>query len=119
MAGVRTPQEALNPTMLRHPFLGFAFLSLLAIVGCDEGKAQASSKTIAQYQQHCAACHEVGAANAPRRGDGHQWGKRLRKGEAHLVQSIKSGLVAMPPRGGCQTCTDDDYRALIQYMAHE
>jgi cytochrome c5 len=105
--------------MPRHLFLCITLSLLPTIVGCGEGKAQASTKTTAQYEQHCAACHEVGAANAPRRGDAHQWGKRLKKGEAHLVQSIKSGLVAMPPRGGCTTCTDDDYRALIHYMAQE
>ena len=105
--------------MARPLFICIALSLLPTIAGCDKGKAQASTKTTAQYDQYCAACHEVGAANAPRRGDAHQWGKRLKKGEAQLLGSVKTGLVAMPAKGGCTTCTDDDFRALIQYMAQE
>ncbi len=96
-----------------------AFLAILAVLGCEESRPTASPKTVKQYQSHCASCHEVGAANAPRRGDEHQWGKRMKKGTDQLVESIKVGLVAMPPRGGCTECSDEDFKALIHYMAHE
>ena len=29
----------------------------------------------------------------------------------------KNGLNAMPPKGMCFDCTDDEYKALIEYMA--
>lgn len=34
-----------------------------------------------------------------------------------LVASVKSGLNAMPPKGMCFDCTDEDYVALITYMS--
>ncbi|MCH2111184.1 MAG: c-type cytochrome [Polyangiaceae bacterium] len=68
------------------------------------------------YEQHCARCHDVGAANAPRRGEAQAWEKRLRKGYPTLIKNINSGLVAMPPKGGCAECTDADFDALIHYL---
>ncbi len=97
--------------------IGAAALCLFS--GCDRAEPEASAKTVTQYESHCSSCHEVGAANAPRRGDAHQWSKRLKKGEARLVASVKKGLVAMPPRGGCNDCNDEDFKALIRYMAAE
>jgi cytochrome c5 len=34
-----------------------------------------------------------------------------------LVASVKNGLGVMPPGGLCAGCSDDDYKALITYMA--
>jgi cytochrome c5 len=39
------------------------------------------------------------------------------KGMDALVASVNTGLNAMPPKGMCFDCTDDDYKALIEYMA--
>jgi cytochrome c5 len=41
----------------------------------------------------------------------------MAKGMDVLVQSVNNGLNAMPPKGMCFDCTDDDYKALIEYMA--
>lgn len=85
--------------------------------GCDDKKTAATPRTVELYGTHCARCHDVGAANAPKRGEAQAWEKRLRKGEATLVKNVKEGLVAMPPRGGCDECSDDDFKALIKYLA--
>lgn len=104
-------------TMIRLASLSIALAASYAAFACKGSEATASPKTIRQYDTFCSSCHEVGAANAPRRGDAHQWGKRLRKGEEQLLKSINNGLVAMPPKGGCSECNDADFRALIQYMS--
>ena len=88
-----------------------------ALPGCDRSDTQVSQKTVELYGTHCARCHEVGAANAPRNGDTKAWAKRLKKGEDALITSVKEGLVAMPKMGDCASCTDDDFRQLIQYMS--
>jgi cytochrome c5 len=89
----------------------------LASNACNTGDENVSTKTKQQYTKYCARCHNVGAANAPRLGDAESWKKRLRKGRPALVNSIKKGLVAMPPMGDCVECTDQDLEALVNYLA--
>jgi len=70
-----------------------------------------------KYNKSCSVCHATGAANAPKTGDAAAWEPRLAKGMDTLVQSVNNGMNAMPPKGMCFDCTDEDYKALIQYMA--
>lgn len=70
------------------------------------------------FNHYCTACHTSGAAGAPKAGDAAAWKPRLAKGEAALLNSVKNGFNAMPPRGLCNDCTDDEYKSLIQYMSH-
>ena len=70
-----------------------------------------------KYNKSCAVCHASGAANAPKTGDAAIWEPRLAKGMDTLVASVNNGMNAMPPKGMCFDCTDDDYKAMIEYMA--
>ena len=70
-----------------------------------------------QYQTSCFACHSTGAAGAPKSHDEAAWKPRLEKGMPALLESVKKGFNAMPATGLCATCTDDDYTALIEFMA--
>jgi len=70
-----------------------------------------------KYNQSCGVCHASGAANAPKTGDVAAWEPRMAKGVDALVESVKSGLNAMPPKGMCNDCSDDEYKALIEFMA--
>ena len=70
-----------------------------------------------KYNKSCAVCHASGAANAPKTGDVAAWEPRMAKGMEVLVQSVQSGLNAMPPKGMCFDCSDEDYAAMIEYMA--
>ena len=69
------------------------------------------------YNQSCIACHASGAAGAPKTGDVAAWAPRLAQGEATLLKHTKEGLNAMPPKGMCMDCTDDEFKALIQFMS--
>lgn len=71
----------------------------------------------AKYQQSCFACHSTGAAGAPKTHDVAAWEPRMAKGMPALVDSVKKGLNGMPPTGLCADCTDEEYTALIEYMA--
>ena len=99
--------------------LPLVIVALFVTLGCEQSQTSATKETVQIYESHCGSCHEVGAANAPRRGDDHQWSKRLKKGEDQLITSVKAGLVAMPPKGGCERCSDDDFRAVIRYMSND
>jgi cytochrome c5 len=77
----------------------------------------ASASVEDNYKASCTFCHSTGAAGAPKTGDKAAWAPRLEKGMDALLQSSKSGIGAMPPKGMCNTCTDEDFKALIEYMS--
>lgn len=80
--------------------------------------AQARSGS-AVYEASCAACHNSGAAGAPRLGSSN-WADRLdEKGLDALVQNTIDGLNAMPPRGGCGDCSDDEIADAVDYILDE
>lgn len=70
------------------------------------------------YNNSCAACHDSGALNAIKKGDSAQWQRLIqKKGMPALIDSVKSGMIQMPAGGLCDSCSDDDYRKLIEYMS--
>jgi cytochrome c5 len=77
----------------------------------------ADEAVMAKYQQSCSICHSVGAAGAPKTGSAEEWAPRLEKGMDTLVASVTNGLNAMPPKGMCNDCSADDYKAMIEYMS--
>lgn len=68
------------------------------------------------YQMSCNACHGTGAAGAPMLGDSGAWETRMEKGMEALMSNVINGVGAMPARGICMTCSDDDLRAIVNYM---
>jgi cytochrome c5 len=68
------------------------------------------------FDQACSACHTTGVAGAPMLGDQAAWEPRIAQGMDGLMHTAINGKGAMPPRGTCATCTDDDLRAAIEYM---
>ncbi|PCH63071.1 MAG: cytochrome C [SAR86 cluster bacterium] len=69
------------------------------------------------YKASCAACHDTGAAHAPEVGDTIEWEIRLDKGMDQLVQNAIDGLNGvMPPKGLCMDCSDDQLKAIVEYM---
>ncbi len=71
------------------------------------------------YQMSCFACHGTGAAGAPVLGDADAWGERMAKGMDAVMANVVTGVNAMPPKGLCMTCSDDNLRALVDYMASQ
>ena len=71
------------------------------------------------YQQSCVACHSTGAAGAPKTADKAAWSDRIARGNDALFSSVKNGLNAMPPKGSCMNCSDEELRAAIEYIVGE
>jgi len=88
-----------------------------AVLMMSAAGAFAAEVNMDQYAKSCQVCHANGAANAPKTGDAAAWESRMAKGMDALVKSVADGLNAMPPKGMCFDCSDDDYKALIEYMA--
>jgi len=68
------------------------------------------------YQMSCNACHGTGAAGAPMLGDAGAWEARMEKGMDALMSNVVNGVGAMPARGICMACSDDDLQAIVNYM---
>ncbi len=70
------------------------------------------------YTQNCAMCHATGVAGAPKYGDADAWSARITaKGFAMVVQNSITGINAMPAKGMCMTCTDENMAALVEYIS--
>ena len=68
------------------------------------------------YQTFCVACHATGVSESPILGNAEQWEARVAKGTDALYASSINGLNVMPPRGTCVDCSDDEMRAVVDYM---
>lgn len=69
--------------------------------------------------KHCSACHATGVLDAPKIGDTAAWKKRADEqgGLDGILAKAISGINAMPPKGTCADCTDDELREAIQKMS--
>ena len=69
------------------------------------------------FNKSCATCHNAGIAGAPKFADAAAWAPRVEKGMDALYASTINGLPpAMPQKGMCFSCSDDELRALVDYM---
>lgn len=73
----------------------------------------------AVYGQYCTACHGVGILGAPKTGDSAAWDARLAAAGSlgALTQSAIVGVGAMPAKGTCANCSDDEILAAVQHMS--
>lgn len=69
------------------------------------------------YEQYCIVCHKDGLAGAPKFRNEQDWKPRLAgRTLSDLVASSIKGLNAMPTKGTCFKCSEDDLNAAISYM---
>ncbi len=68
------------------------------------------------YDRFCAACHTTGAAGAPVTGRADDWDARLDQGMDTLWDHTLNGIGAMPPKGTCMDCSDEELQASLDYM---
>lgn len=68
------------------------------------------------YNTKCSVCHVAGVAGAPKFGDAAAWAPRTEKGIDALLATAITGLNAMPPKGTCMDCSDNELKSAIQYM---
>ena len=98
---------------------------------CIQGKACTDTDAVATagasdarspdeiITKHCIACHGIGLLNAPKVGDTVAW-KELadhQGGLDGLLARAIIGLNAMPAKGTCGDCSDDELRSAIQKMS--
>ena len=68
------------------------------------------------YSGFCAGCHATGAAGAPKDGDKAAWAPRIAQGIDTVYKHAIQGFNAMPPKGMCSDCSDDDIKGVVDLM---
>ena len=97
-------------------------ITLLNLVIASQLSAAESDEFDADqaYQASCYACHGTGQAHAPIVGEVIEWEIRMEKGLETLVQNTINGLNGiMPARGLCVACSDEELRAIVEYMLEQ
>ena len=64
----------------------------------------------------CGACHNTGAAGAPKAGDKAAWAPRIAQGKEALYKSALNGKNAMPARGGAADLSDGEVKAAVEHL---
>ena len=68
------------------------------------------------YQTKCTICHASGVAGAPKFRDKTDWAPRADAGMDDMLKKAIAGLNAMPPKGTCMECSNEQLKAAIKYM---
>lgn len=68
------------------------------------------------FNSVCGACHNTGAAGAPKAGDKAAWAPRLAQGKDALYKSAIAGKGAMPPKGGAADLSDGEIKAAVDHL---
>jgi cytochrome c5 len=98
-------------------FRSLAFVALAA-AATPVLHAQPALKSGEQvYRETCMSCHGPGVANAPRIGDAKAWGKLMGEGQAVLTAHGWVGVRAMPPKGGRNDLSLEEFARAVAWMA--
>ncbi|SDI10528.1 Cytochrome c5 [Pseudomonas flavescens] len=87
-----------------------------AVAATTGGTARSADDIVAR---HCNACHSSGLLGAPKIGDAAAWKSRADEqgGMDGILAKAIAGINAMPPKGTCGDCSDDELRAAIEKMS--
>jgi cytochrome c5 len=80
------------------------------------GAARSGEEVVGKF---CNACHGTGLLDSPKVGDTAAWQARADKegGLDGLLATAISGINAMPPKGTCADCSDDELMDAIKHMS--
>jgi cytochrome c5 len=85
-------------------------------VATASGGAPAGKSGEEVYNTSCAACHGTGLMEAPKIGNVDDWAARIANGKDTMLSNAINGIKAMPPKGTCMGCSDEELAAAIEHM---
>jgi cytochrome c5 len=106
--------QALTPEAVSARLRPVARLEIGAPGGAPGGRSGAEI-----VKNVCSACHQTGAANAPKIGDAAAWAPRIKTGVNALVQSVIKGKGAMPPKAGDASLTETEIHNAVVQLANQ
>ncbi|CAM4462480.1 MAG: hypothetical protein LEGION0398_MBIBDBAK_00090 [Legionellaceae bacterium] len=68
------------------------------------------------YETICSDCHATGEVHSPKFGKQKDWESRYKLGYENLYRHAINGFHFMPPRGTCDTCSDEEIKATVKYI---
>lgn len=71
------------------------------------------------YKEVCSVCHTAGVANAPKLGDQNAWKKLIGEGQVIITAHGYVGVRAMPPKGGKQDLSVEQFAEALNYMVNK
>lgn len=71
------------------------------------------------YNRACKMCHGTGMARSPKTGDKAAWAARIARGAEELTNNAIKGIRAMPPRGGCGSCSNEDIANAVAFIMEQ
>lgn len=97
---------------------------IIALLSAGSAVADTLADGKAIYEQTCIACHgSKGRSSIPGVVHLAQKDGPLSKSDEELFNSIKDGrtggAMTMPPKGGNPNLTDEDLRAVLEYLRHK
>jgi len=104
--------------------LFFTLLVCAAVPAAVLAQTAPALKTGEQvYRETCVACHgpgvNPGLPNVPRLGDKQAWGKLIAEGQHVLTAHAWVGVRAMPPKGGRNDLSLEEFARATAWMARE
>jgi len=96
--------------------LGTVNMAAGAAMDTDVKPVLAADAGMKRYKSTCYICHDTGASGAPKLGDKGAWGSRLKAGKDTVHSHALKGFNAMPAKGGCLTCSDEEIVKTVDYM---
>ncbi|MDX1695747.1 MAG: c-type cytochrome [Ketobacteraceae bacterium] len=97
---------------LRSGMIAGTTVALLA--GCGQSGVDLDSPA-AVYDNYCFACHDTGAAGAPTLEQSEFW-KLAANEETRLYRNTLKGIRAMPRKGTCLACSDEQLKQTVDWM---
>ena len=95
---------------LNHIFLAFILFAPSQLCFADGEKT---------YKEVCSVCHTSGVANAPKLGDQNAWKKLIGEGQVIITAHGYVGVRAMPPKGGKQDLSVQQFSEALNYMVNK
>jgi len=75
------------------------------------------------FEASCTACHGFGIAGAPKLGDKDNWAPRIEQGietlYSNAIDGFSGGAGFMPAKGGFGNLSDDQIKAIVDYMVEQ
>ena len=102
--------------MIRNTLSLVMALGIVVSSVASAGAAKAARTGKQVYESVCIACHGTGAAGAPKFGDKVWLELEKKEGMKELVKDAIKGERAMPPKGGCTDCSEEEIRSAVQHM---
>lgn len=110
------PQDSSEDIAKRIAPIGQVRTGDAQAAGSETASSGGARSGDAIYNQFCAACHTSGVLGAPKINDAADWEPRLAQGMDTVLRHAIEGYNAMPPKGTCGDCSDDEIQAAIDYM---